>query len=104
MWPDQMGDPKRPDDFVMEIFIEKLLSQGSPLVVLVVVVVVFLKHIAAEGKQMRSMFEEMHNDHMTARKEVRETLEKNTSAMMENTIAMRGLSRAVEANPLKPVR
>lgn len=85
----------------MDALLEKMLTNGSPLVVLVVIVYVFLKHIKENNAEMRELLKQFHGEHILARKETTDAVEKNTSAMMENTMAVRALAESVRACPLK---
>ncbi len=80
--------------------LEKILTQGSPLLVLVVVVYFlvdkFLAHMSKEADSQRSMFKEMHAEHILARKETKDSVDANTKAMNENTQAVSHLALKVE--------
>ena len=80
----------------MDALLEKLLINGSPLVVLVVIVVVFLRFMANEGKEIRAMLAQMHTDHLEARKESLQAVDRNTAAMMDSSAAASKLANAVE--------
>ncbi len=67
----------------MEIMIEKLLTSGSPLVVLVVVVYIFLRFLTNESKKTTEVFTQMHKDHIQARVETRDAMIENTKATLE---------------------
>lgn len=85
----------------MDELISSLLLNGSPLVVLVIVVWLFLKHMAAGSKDLQDLLRQFHGDHILARKETKEAVDANTSAMTENTIAIRELAESVRTCPLK---
>lgn len=78
--------------------LEKLLTNGSSLTVLVVVVFIFLKHIKEEANRTREMQKEQMLEHLNARKESRDSIEKNTVAMTQNTEAVHELCQAVNNN------
>lgn len=85
----------------MEAFLEKMLTNGSPLVVLVVVVFLFLKHMRDASREVQVLLHQFHSDHILARKETKEAVDSNTKAMSENTLAIKALAESVRSCPLK---
>ena len=90
----------------MDTLIEKLLTTGGPLGVLVCVVWIFVRagrDAAAEHrawmdetiKNNQLWIERMHGEHILAREETRHCLDKNTAAMEQNTVAMREVAVTV---------
>lgn len=90
----------------MDSLLEKLLTTGGPASVVVIVVWIFVKdrkdmtrdyrmwmgQMIAEN---RAWIEKMHTDHLTAREETRECLQKNTVSMNHNTEAVNRLAEVV---------
>lgn len=83
----------------MDEMILKILTQGSPLVVLVVVVYLFLRYGMGYLKDVRTMdremFHDMHNQHMDARKATEKALLENADATRSNTKAIESLEQSV---------
>ena len=84
----------------------KILTGGSPFVVLVVIVIVFLrdrKDTAVEHrawmeqtiKNNQLWIERMHGEHLVAREETRHCLDRNTTSMDKNTSAVVDLAKTM---------
>lgn len=82
----------------MEVFIEKLLTQGSPLVVLVVVVWMFLRYLQVAREGDREVLKEMHTQHLEAREAMRKALVDNITSTKDNTMALLRLEQSVTRN------
>jgi len=85
----------------MDSFLEKLLTNGSPLVVLVVVVWIFLKYLKDDAQQRNALFQQMHQEHIQARLEAREAIKDNTKATLEASRATEQLARTLQTCSLK---
>lgn len=83
----------------MDPLIEKVLTAGGSLGVLVAVVYLFLQQQRVTAREHRAWMdqllagnrawlEKMHSDHLDARRESRDALNRNTSAMDQNTRAL----------------
>lgn len=79
----------------METLIEKAITNGSPLLVLVIVVFMFLRYLERRGDAERNMFKEMHDQHVEARKESAAALRENAESTRQNTKAIQSLEVAV---------
>lgn len=73
----------------------KILTQGSPLVVLVVVVYLFLRYLKDVQSKDREMFKGMHEDHLEARKEIEKAFLENAASTRDNTKAIQSLEQSV---------
>jgi ABC-type nickel/cobalt efflux system permease component RcnA len=79
----------------METLLEKLLTNGSPLVVLVLVVWMFLRYLQSSREKDSEMMKEMHNQHIEARETSRLALKENAEVTRANTHALQELARVV---------
>lgn len=95
----------------MDVLIEKLLTNGGPLATLVVVVWIFVKdrHVSSQEhrtwmdgnlKTLQEMMRQLHSDHLDARREAKQTVDRNTDAMIANTGAMQSVAEAVNQCPM----
>lgn len=84
----------------MDTIIEKLLTQGSPLLVLVAVVFFFLRHIektreasAVERKELVDRLNDQHKENLSSQADTKSALVKLSDAMHEVSIAIATLKR-----------
>jgi len=91
----------------------KILTGGSPFVVLVVIVIVFLrdrKDMVLEHrawmeqtiKNNQLWIERMHGEHLVARQETRQCLDRNTTSMEKNTNAIQELAKTMIRCQIRP--
>lgn len=79
----------------MDKIIEQLLTQGSPLVVLVIVVYFFLQHLQKTSANINQQLNTMNQQHLEAREQMKDALLQNAESTRENTKALQSLERAV---------
>jgi hypothetical protein len=79
----------------MDPVIEKLVTNGSALAVLVVVVWLFLTHLKDTRKEDRATMLNMHEQHLEARKESQLALRENAESTRQNTKAIQSLEMVV---------
>lgn len=91
-----------------ETVIEKILSTGSPLAILVVIVWLFLRFLENEGKANRALFQSINEQNLMARKDTERALADNAQSTRENTAQLQASAtqtgvalRAVENAILK---
>lgn len=96
----------------MDMIPKELITTGGPLGVLVGVVWIFVNYLRTASSEHRAWMEQvsaehaktvagLHQDHLLARAEAVTCIEKNTSALVDNTKATAMLSEAVRTCPLK---
>lgn len=103
----------------MEQYVQKLVEQAPAIGALVIIVMLFLRHIRSDREQQNRffdqlqasqnrVFEQMHSDNMTARGETRSAIERNSNTITENvrvttrnTETIERLARAIERCEIK---
>lgn len=81
----------------METFILKILTQGSPLVVLVMVVWMFLRFLERTREADREMMRGFNAQHLDARAQTNVALIANADATRRNTEALQALEQTVRS-------
>lgn len=79
----------------MEKILENAIVQAPGLVVLVVLVWVFLKHISERDKSYLNAMKDLHHEHIAAREQSQAVVKENTEVLQHNTIAVNNLSSIV---------
>jgi len=68
----------------MEDLLKEAIKQAPALTLMVIVVWMFIRHLAARDASMREGYKSIFNEHLDARKEAREVIQENTKALREN--------------------
>lgn len=68
----------------MDDLLKEAAKQAPALALMVVVVWMFIKHLASRDASMRDGYKTMFNEHLDARNESREVIQENTKALREN--------------------
>lgn len=79
----------------MDDLIKELVKNGSPLVVLVAVVWMFLSSMRSERDKDRIMLKELNDQHIEARKNTQAALLENAESTRANTRAIQSLESSV---------
>lgn len=92
----------------MDLLLERLFTQGSPLLVLVGVVYLFLRALRDilrtlhdRDKEQREFIKGLAIEHLEARELTRGCLNDNTAAMRENTKALGTVAEVVRGCPFR---
>lgn len=94
--------------FTMNDVVTKIVEQSPALGVMVVIVIIFLRHIRGEREQQNLFFSQIHEDNLAARHQMRDALEKNSGTIIENvrvttknTETLDRLARTIEKCDMK---
>lgn len=79
----------------MEQLFLTTVTTGSPLIVLVLVVYLFLQHLKERDKMLIQQLNAMNQQHLEAREQMKDALLQNAQSTRENTKALQSLERAV---------
>lgn len=94
----------------MEQVVQKLIEQAPGVAALIVLVMLFLRHIRSEREQQNKFFEQIHADNTEARKDMKTAIERNTVTITDNvrvtsknTDTIDRLARAIERCEIRGV-